>query len=231
MQPTAEDEASGSGLSPTAIRMLAGLESGVIAGLPAVTWLMFHSWLRGEPWWAKLNVAGALFFGGAVYTMGLSRASLAGFALLLAGYAFLGIVFGLLARPRGVARNLILGLLLAMAWQLACQQYVLRLIDPSAPAYFPPLSTLPAQLMFGLGLGRFAPRFQALASDWGDPSWAHALTQTWEQLRTQTHSSPVEDDFQLPFVGPLPEVSSLESQENALPAASEGADSKEKPRD
>ncbi len=154
--------------------MLAGLDVGLFAGLPAVAWLLLHSWLRGEPWWAKLNVAGALFYGGSVYTMGLGRASLAGIALLLAGYALLGALFGLWARTQGVARNLILGLLMAVTWQLICQQYLLTRLDSFAPAYFPPLSTLPAQMMFGIGLARFGPRFQILANEFGDPSWLPA---------------------------------------------------------
>lgn len=174
MQPIAEDETPGRGLSRTAVRMLAGLDVGLFAGMPAIAWLLLHSWLRGEPWWAKLNVAGAFFYGSAVYTMGLGRASLAGIALLLAGYALLGAIFGLGARPQGVARNLILGLFVAVSWQLICQQYLLARLESFAPAYFPPLSTLPAQLMFGIGLARFGPRFQALAKDFGDVSWLPA---------------------------------------------------------
>ncbi|HEY3441336.1 MAG TPA: hypothetical protein VGK29_11310 [Paludibaculum sp.] len=216
MQPTSEGETSRTGLSPIAIRLLAGLDTGVVAGLPALAWLLFHSWLRGEQWWAKLNVAGALFFGESVYSMGLSRASLAGGALLVVGYGLLGAVFGLIARPRGIARNLILGFLLAIAWQLACQKYLLRLVNPFAPAYFPPLSTLPAQLMFGLGLARFSGRFQSLAADWGDSSWAPA----WVQIQEPAPVSPVAaagpPDFDAPFTGPMPADSFPDSPENAV---------------
>lgn len=223
MQPTAEHETPGQGLSRTAVRVLAGLEVGLFAGLPAVAWLLLHSWLRGEPWWAKLNVAGALFFGGSVYTMGFGRASLAGCALLIVGYALLGSLFGLAARPKGVARNLLLGLLVALAWQIASQRYLLSLLDSFAPAYYPPLSTMPAQLMFGIGLARFAPRFQALAVGLGDPSWAHI----WE--RTAAASGPPGSEVQL--VGPVEAVYSPESVENALPAGSGATDLEEKPID
>jgi hypothetical protein len=206
MQPNAEDETPGRGLSRTSVRMLAGLDVGLFAGLPAIAWLLFHSWLRGEPWWAKLNVAGALFFGGSVYTMGFGRATLAGFALLVAGYALLGVLFGLAARPRGIARNLILGLFVAVAWQLICQQYLLSRLDSFAPAYFPPLSTLPAQMMFGIGLARFGPRFQLLASDFGDPSWLPAPP-----------SEPPPPEPVPQSTMPAGEISPPETAENPLP--------------
>jgi len=200
--------------------MLAGLDTGIVAGLPALAWLLFHSWLRGEPWWAKLNVVGSLFFGESVYTMGLSRASLAGGALLLVGYGLLGVVFGLIARLRGIGRNLILGLLFAIAWQLACQQYLLRLVSSFAPAYFPPLSTLPAQLMFALGLARFSGRFQSLAADWGDRSWAPAWAPAWVQIPEPVPVSPVAAagpaDPEEPFIGPMPEDSPPDAQENTV---------------
>lgn len=226
MQPTAEDETSGTGLSPIAVRMLAGLDTGIVAGLPALAWLLLHSWLRGELWWAKLNVAGSIFFGESVYTMGLSRASLAGGALLVVGYGLLGVVFGLIARPRGIGRNLILGLLFAIAWQLACQQYLLRLVSAFAPAYFPPLSTLPAQLMFALGLARFSGRFRSLAADWGDPSWAPAWVQIPEYVPAAASGEAGPADAEEPFTGPMPEDSPPDAQENAVSGLFEAEDAK-----
>lgn len=137
-----------------------------------VSWLLFHSWLSGEFWWAKLNVAGALFYGGSAYTMGLGRASAAGAALLLLVYALLGGVFGGFARRHGFTRNLLLGMLLAMAWHFFANRYFWRRLDTFGAAYFPALATLPAHLIFGLSLSRYAVRFQHVAETFGDGSWS-----------------------------------------------------------
>ena len=137
-----------------------------------LAWLLFHSWLNGEFWWAKLNVAGALFYGGSVYTMGLGRATAAGAALLLLTYALLGGVFGLFARPRGFTRNLLLGMLTAMAWHYLANRFFWRRLDTFGLAYFPALATLPAHLIFGLSLSRYAARFQHVAETFGDAAWS-----------------------------------------------------------
>ncbi|MGJ5820178.1 hypothetical protein [Paludibaculum fermentans] len=163
------------GLTERSCRLLAGLDTGFAGAVVLVGWFLFHSWLTGEFWWAKLNVAGALFYGSPVFTMGFGRASLAGAALLLVLYSAIGALFGLLARPSGFTRNLLLGMLIALSWHLISQRYFWRRLDSFGPAYFPALSTLPAHLIYGLSLSRFANRFQRLALGFGDPSWVTAL--------------------------------------------------------
>ncbi|MGC4050251.1 MAG: hypothetical protein QM757_12795 [Paludibaculum sp.] len=166
------------GLSERACRFVAGVDTGFVGAIVVLGWLMFHSWLSGEFWWAKLNVAGALFYGSPVYTMGLGRASFAGAALLLVLYALLGGLFGLIARQSGFTRNLLLGMLLAMTWHLFAQRFFWRRLDSFGPAYFPVLSTLPAHLIFGLSLSRYASRFQRLAGSFGDSSWVVPLMES-----------------------------------------------------
>jgi hypothetical protein len=171
------DEPISSGLSWKACRFLTGLDVGLSAAIAALSWLAFHSWLRGEYWWAKLNVAGALFYGPKVYLMGLSRASLAGFALLFVVYTGLGVLFSRMARQEGFFRNLLLGCLLGMSWHIFAQRFFWPLLDLSGPAYYPVLATLPAHLIVGLCLARFSGRFRSLAAAFGDPSWAAVLAE------------------------------------------------------
>lgn len=165
------------GLSRAACRWLAGVDVGLAAALSALTWFMFHSWLRGEFWWAKLNVAGAIFYGPRVYLMGLGRASLAGFSALLIIYVVLGALFSVLARERGYARNLMLALLWAMGWHLVFQKLLWRSLDAFGPAYFPIPATMPAHLVCALCLSRFASRFQSLALSFGNPAWTEEFAE------------------------------------------------------
>jgi len=171
------DEPLSTGLSRNACRFLTGLDVGLSAAIAALSWLAFHSWLRGEYWWAKLNVAGALFYGPKVYLMGLSRASVAGFAVLFVVYTGLGVLFSRMARQEGFFRNLLMGCLLGMSWHIFAQRFFWPLLDLSGPAYYPVLATLPAHLIVGLCLARFSARFRSLAAAFGDPSWAADLVQ------------------------------------------------------
>ncbi len=162
------------GLSERACRLLAGVDVGLAGSLAAIGWLLFHSALQREFWWAKLNVAGAFFYGPGVYSMGVGRATLAGFALLLVTYTALGALFGAAAQPRKPGRNLLLALILTVAWHFFAQVRFWPWMDTFAPSYFPRLATMPAHLLYVLCLSRFSGRFWSLASSFGDPSWAAA---------------------------------------------------------
>lgn len=216
------------GLSERTCRLLAGIDTGLAGAIVVVGWFMFHSWLTGEFWWAKLNVAGAIFYGSPVYTMGFGRASLAGAALLLVIYSLLGGLFGLLARPGGFTRNLLLGMLVAMTWHAFSQRYFWRRLDSFGPAYYPVLSTLPAHLIFGLSLSRFANRFQRLAVAFGDSSWAPALLQS---LQPPPEETVEQEDVHPLSSGPLEPPTAIETppvsdipEEPASVADSEASD-------
>ena len=171
---------SPSGISERLCRLMAGLDIGISGAILCVGWLGFHSWLRGDFWWAKFNVAGALFFGGSVYSMGFGRATLSGMAILIALYASVGVAFGLLARTRGFARNLLLGLLAALVWHVFADRFVWRRFDPFAMAYFPSLATLPAHLLLAINFSRFAARYRSLALTFGSPDWSSQFVEAPE---------------------------------------------------
>jgi hypothetical protein len=162
-------------LSPRMCRWLAGLDTGVWGSLLFVSWLIFVSFLSRDYWWAKLNVAGAFFFGDNVFRMGLSWATIAGAAFLIILYSIVGALMAQLAFTKGFIRNLFLGLILGAAWHLLANRFLWRSIHPFAPSYFPPLAVLPGHLLFGLSLGRFARRFRSIALTYGDPEWIVTL--------------------------------------------------------
>ena len=166
--------ASPRGASERVCRFIAGLDAGLTSSILFLCWLIFHSLMSGEYWWTKLNVLGGLFYGDAVFEMGLGRASLAGAALVLASYGLLGGLFGLFARTRGVALNLLFGLGLALLWHGFAARFVWKAVYVFVPHYFPSLGILPGHLIYGLFLTRFSSRFASVARVIGDQGWSAA---------------------------------------------------------
>lgn len=178
------------GLSIPLCRLWAGLDCGVWAAVLFNAWLALHSIARGEFWWSKFNVAASVFFGDAVFRMGLGRATLAGLALLLIVYACLGMLFGLAASTRGFLRNLILAVLFALAWHLLAHRFFWRALSPFGPSYFPPYAVLVGHLFYALLLTRFARRFRALAREFGDPAWSLAFAEPPPDSKDSASAAP-----------------------------------------
>jgi hypothetical protein len=167
-------EGESRGLSERACRMLAGADVGVAGGALVLFWLTLVARLQGEYWWSKWNVAGAVFYGERVYGMGWGRASLAGAAILLLVYALLGVLFSFLARPRGVAFNGMAGLTVALLWHQAGVWLFWPQWGPGVAFYLHPVVMLPANVVFGLALIRFGPRFRSVARVFGEAGWSEA---------------------------------------------------------
>lgn len=222
MSPQSSGEPVPAGISQRLCRLMAGLDAGVSGAVLCLTWLGFHSWLRGEFWWAKFNVAAAVFFGGSVYSMGLGRATIAGIALMVAIYAALGVAFGLLARTRGFARNLLLGVMVALLWHVSADRFFWRRLDPFALHYFPSLATLPAHLLLAINFSRFAGRFRVLALAFGSPDWSREFIEPPELEPVEVQEAP---PLELAAVAPaepgpqaLPDPNGLPPAETAPPA-------------
>jgi hypothetical protein len=143
-------------------RLAAGVDSGAAAALAVLGWFALHSRLLGDPWWAKFNVAAAAIYGSDVYWMGRGRATLAGAALLFAGYTLLGVLFGFLAGRRGFWRSLLLALLWMGLWHGAAERFVWPWLDGAAPEYFSALATAPAHLAAAILLVRFPYRLRQI---------------------------------------------------------------------
>jgi hypothetical protein len=162
------DEPRLRGLSPVLCRAAAGLDTGTTGGVLVLLWVVLQGVVAGQYWWAKLNVVSAVFYGDAVFHMGLGRASLAGAALLLVVYALLGVGFALTGVAGGFSRMLIRATVFVLAWHLVADRWVWRQFHPFAPLYYGSFGMLPAHALYLLALSRTGRRFRALAGLLGD---------------------------------------------------------------
>lgn len=163
------------GLSEGVCRTLAGVDTGVTGAMIFIAWLLFHSWLVHEFWWAKLNVMAAAFYRQDAFTSGPGVVTLTGAAVLLLIYALLGVVFSIYARRSGVIANLFAAIGLVLVWQAFSDAFVWKRISVFALSFLPPSATLPGHLLFAISLARFPRRFRSIALTLGDPSWAADL--------------------------------------------------------
>jgi hypothetical protein len=151
---------------------MAGFDAGFAGGVAVIAWFVIHSRMSGELWWSKLNVAGGLFYGGNVYSMGLGRATLAGASLLLIVYALAAAVFAQLAPVKGYARNALFALLYSAVVQVAFDRFFWPRLEAFAPSFFAFQVTLAGHLLYALSLTRFPGRFRSLALTFGGAAWA-----------------------------------------------------------
>ncbi|HUG82642.1 MAG TPA: hypothetical protein VML01_13315 [Bryobacterales bacterium] len=140
--------------------LLAGLETGVIAGGVALLYWMLASSVRGDGPWAVLNLWGSVFFPGRPLSSSFSQASLSGAALHLLLSGLVGLLCSFLlvkyvARP---GRSLFVGLLLGLAWYLASFRWLWPLFSVALVVYQPFPAMLVGYLLFGVSLGLY-PEF------------------------------------------------------------------------
>lgn len=180
------------GLSVRICRLMAGLDAGFAGGIAVIAWFVIHSRMSGELWWSKLNVAGGLFYGGNVYSMGLGRATLAGASLLLIVYALAAAIFAQFAPVKGYARNTLFALLYSAAVQLTFDRFFWPRLETFAPSFFAFQVTLAGHLLYALSLTRFPGRFRALALTFGDTAWAAEMFAERAPLQALV-ATPAED--------------------------------------
>lgn len=145
-------------------RLAAAVETAVPASLAAVLWFAIHSFMLREPWWSKFNVAAGPFFGDRVFYLGLGRATVAGAALLVVLYSLSGMLYGLLASGRSVARAFALAAVWLASWHFLAQHFLWPRLHPAAPPYFPMTATVPAHLAAAILLARFPDVFRRLSA-------------------------------------------------------------------
>jgi len=142
-------------------RLVAGVDSGVYGALVVCAWFCLHSWLVAEPWFSKLNVAAAPFFGNQVFHAGLSWATLTGLALLIIVYGVAPALCSfLLPLHRGRLAALLSGLILAVLLHLFAELKLWQSLHWSANTYFPRSATIPGHFLYGLTLIRFPARYR-----------------------------------------------------------------------
>jgi hypothetical protein len=102
--------------------VLAGLETGVVAGLAALAWYVLSSLTVGRsPWTVPVALAGVLVrpgYAGAAW----ETSAAAGAALQVAGGGVCGVLFAIAARLVRTSRHILfLGLLFGLGWYYALQ--------------------------------------------------------------------------------------------------------------
>jgi len=142
-----------------ASRWLAGVETGVWAGLAMVGWLaLTAAWSRHSVW-EMPDRLGTLFYG-AGWRGGPAAVTVAGLALHLFASGAVGVLFAVMAREaHNRLRARLLGLVVGLAWYYLSYAWFWDRLLP--PADEPSASLLVAYLWFGLGLGRYPGRLRS----------------------------------------------------------------------
>ena len=141
---------------------LAALETGVVAGLVTVLYLIVEGSMRGEGPWRFLNLVGAAFRPQAAFSDRFSMGTMSGLALYLLVAGAVGILFGLLlvryvSRP---IRSHWIGLLLGAIWFFVAFRYFWPHVNPAVAMYQPLPAAFLSHLVFGFCMGLY-PRFVA----------------------------------------------------------------------
>ena len=141
---------------------LAALETGVVAGLVALVYLMADGWMCGDGPWRYLNLIGAAFSPQMAFSVRFSMGTVAGLAVYLLVAGLVGVLCGLLlvryvARP---IRSHWIGLLLGVVWFFVAFRYFWPRVTPAVTMYQPLPVAFTSHLVFGFCLGLY-PRFVA----------------------------------------------------------------------
>ncbi|MDA1312822.1 MAG: hypothetical protein O2968_05765 [Acidobacteria bacterium] len=144
--------------------LLAGLQTGVIAGGVALLYWMLASAIRGDGSWAVLNLFGSVFFPGRALSPSFSRVSISGAALhlLLSGLVGSLCSFFLVKYVTRPGRSLWVGLLFGLAWYLTSFRWLWPLFSVALVVYQPFPAMLVGYLLFGVSLGLYPMFVQRL---------------------------------------------------------------------
>ena len=152
-------------------RLLAGLETGTLAGLVMLLWFALEALRRGMVWYAIPNLLGSAFYGPAALRAGLGRVTLAGISLELAHAGLAGAVFGLIAaKITGFGRALMFGLTAGLVDYAVLYFVVWRHTAPLLARHSPEPATLLAHLLYGVVLSRLPARCSRLEAAIGTPA-------------------------------------------------------------
>jgi len=144
--------------------LLAGLQTGVIAGCVALVYWMLATSIRGEGPWSVPNLLGSVFFPERALSLRFSQASVSGSALHLLLSGLVGLIFSFLlvryaTRP---LRSLWLGLLLGVVWYLGSFRCLWPFVSTAIVMYQPFPAMFVGYLLFGLSLGLYPMFVQRL---------------------------------------------------------------------
>ena len=137
--------------------LLAGLETGVIAGFAVLIFWMLATTLRGDGPWTVLNLMGSALFPDRPLSVRFSQVSVSGAALHVLLSGLVGVVASLLlvryvAKP---IRSLWVGMLLGIVWYLAAFRWLWPWLSRAVVIYQPFPAMLIGYVLFGVALGLY----------------------------------------------------------------------------
>jgi hypothetical protein len=147
------------GKADSTLRLLAGLETGILGGLISFLWLsVFCVWYNERVFFAG-NLIGSTVVGARALSAGLGKATFIGIALHLFACGLLGMVQGFTLRG-SLTRSHAAAMLLGLSWSLLLFA-VARRVNPLLWFESPRMSLLLSCVVFGICLSRF-PNFYAV---------------------------------------------------------------------
>src|SRR3974390_803200 len=147
-ESTLEEPAESRGIT-LLLRLVHGLEAGVVGGIAMLVFLTAAALWRGDVWWAPANLLGTTFFGRRAFHTAPGMATLSGAALHIVITGIVGALFGLICGGVRERRRLVLlGTLAGVFWYYLADAIFWRWVNILVPAYAPQPSTLIAHGVF-----------------------------------------------------------------------------------
>jgi hypothetical protein len=144
------------------VRLLSGIEAGIIGGIAMLALLVAGSLVRGDPWWTTPNLLATTFYGMRAFRGAPNQATLTGSALHLVIAGTVGAAFGLLCGGIEPRRRLVLiGTLAGLVWYGLADAVLWRQVNPLVTLYSPQPVTLLSHALFGACLGSMGKSLQA----------------------------------------------------------------------
>jgi hypothetical protein len=141
-------------------RSLAGLQTGIVAGLAVLVFHMLDGVLRAESMWSFPNLISSAFFPSRALSVSLRWETLSGVALHFLISGLLGLVFSIflaryLYRP---FRCRLIALFLALVWYYGACRFLWPAINPAVVVFQPFPGMVLGHVLFGVCMGLY-PRF------------------------------------------------------------------------
>ncbi len=149
------------------VRMLAGVETGILGALVMIGWFALDAMMERQYWWAMLNLWGSTVYHNRVFSMGLGMATLAGAAIHFFLHGLGGAAWGLVAgRAKSFWMQLGGSFAAAAIWYVFLMTAVWPAIAPLVNRISPHPATWLAYVLFGATLSRCAQRARTIEAGW-----------------------------------------------------------------
>jgi hypothetical protein len=136
--------------------VLAGLETGVLAGAVLLVWFALSSVAAGRSAWAIPGRLAAVVYRSELSSGEWMPRAVVGAAVEIAGAGLIGILFGIAVRPvHSPRRILLLGLLSGLGWYYCWRALLPRGYGAGGDAFHPGWPALIGHLLFGMSLALY----------------------------------------------------------------------------